>query len=113
MKPRQLFLRCLADKSNGQWQAICLDLDLATQGETLEEATKKLEAQISEYVFDALAGEDQAYADQLLSRRAPVALWIRYYWYGLLIKVFQFHDGIRRFKERLPLVPERNDHSFA
>ena len=112
MKPRQLFLRCLADKSNGQWQAFCLDLDLAAQGETLDEAKAKLEAQISEYVFDALAGEDQEYADQLLSRRAPLALWFRYYWYGFLLKGLHLNDGIRRFKERLPLVPERN-HSFA
>lgn len=112
MKPRQLFLRCLADKRNGQWQVFCLDLDLAAQGETLDEAKGKLESQINEYVFDALAGEDQAYADQLLSRRAPLGLWVRYYWYGILLKVLHIHNGIRRFKERLPLVPERN-HSFA
>jgi predicted RNase H-like HicB family nuclease len=112
VKPKQLFLRCFADISNGQWQAFCLDLDLAAQGETLDEATQKLEAQIREYVFDALAGEDQAYADQLLSRRAPVHLWVRYYWYGVLLKVWHMKNGVKRFKERLPLVPEGN-HSFA
>lgn len=112
MKPKQLFLRCFADTSNGQWQVFCLDLDLAAQGDTLDEAKQKLESQISEYVFDALAGEDQAYSDQLLSRRAPLRLWVRYYWYGFLIKVWHVQNGIKRFKERLPLVPERN-HGFA
>ena len=112
MKPRQLFLRCIADKRSGQWHAFCLDLDLAAQGETLDEVKGRLEAQIQEYVFDALAGEDQAYADQLLSRRSPLSLWARYYWYGFLLKCFNIPDSFRRFTERLPLVPERN-HSLA
>lgn len=110
MKPKQLFLRCLADRRDGQWQAFCLEFDLAAQAETFEEATRKLEAQIAEYVFDALAGEDSAHADQLFSRSAPLHLWARYYWYGLL-KRLNLQDGFRRFKETLPLVPR--NHSLA
>lgn len=112
MKPKQLFVRCFAEKRNGQWQAICLDFDLAAQGNSFEDAKHKLESQMYEYVYDALAGEDQAYAHQLLTRRAPYYLWLRYYWYSLLIKVLNIQIASRRFKEKMPLVPD-GSHSFA
>ena len=107
MRPKELFLRCMADRSGNQYQAFCLDLDLAVQADSMAEAKLKLEAQISEYVYDALAGEDQAHAEQLLTRRAPPALWVRYYWYKILINVWHVRDGVLSFKERMPLVPQR------
>lgn len=107
MKPKQFLLHCLADRRGGQWQALCLEFDLMAQAETFEEAVRKLEAQINEYVFDALAGEDKAHADQLLSRRAPLRLWARYHWYGLM-KRLNLEDGFRRFKEPIPMVPRNH-----
>lgn len=111
VKPQQLVLRCFASKSGAQWQAFCLDLDLAVQGDSLEEVKQKISGQIAEYVYDALAGEDTQYAEQLLSRRAPLSLWATYYWAGLVHKIFHFQDGVRRFTERMPLVPAH--HEFA
>ena len=107
MRPKQLFLRCMADRSGDQYQAFCLDLDLAVQADSMAEAKLKLEAQIDEYVYDALAGEDQAHAEQLLTRRAPPALWARYYWYKFNISVGHVREGVLSFKERMPLVPLR------
>ncbi len=105
MKPQSLLLRCYAKKEpDGQWSAVCLDLCLAAQGDSFEEARKKLEAQIAEYIHDATVGEDQAYAGDLLKRKAPLGQWVEYYWYEL--KSLITRDSQHRpFDETLPLVP--------
>lgn len=106
MKPNNLLLRCFAKKEDDQWSAVCLDLCLAAQADSFEDARKKLEAHIIEYVHDALAGEDHEYADQLLNRKAPLSQWLEYYWYKLLIQMGQTKDSIHRlFNQTLPLVP--------
>lgn len=108
MKPSQLMLRCYAEQVNHQWQAFCLDLNLAAQGDSFDEAEAKLKDMICEYVFDALAGEDQKYADQLLNRRAPWSFWIKYYYIRTFSKVMKAREV---FKEPLPLTPYSDCHS--
>jgi hypothetical protein len=97
----------MARQDNGVWVASCLDLDLAAQGDTLEEAKASLEAMIAEYVFDAVAGEDRAYAGQLLRRKAPLGEWITYYFIKAFNRVHGAKDGLRRalFTEAMPLAP--------
>lgn len=112
MKPEKLILRCLAEKKHGQWQALCLDLCLAAQADSLDEAKQKLEGMILEYVYDALAGEDKQYAGQLLSRRAPAKDWAKYYVYSLLAHMGQLHNDVRQlFTEALPLQPINHRHA--
>lgn len=79
MRPKELILRGLAERKEGVWQAFCLDLSLAAQGETFDEAMAKLESQVKEYLYDALEGEDKEHASYLLSRSAPASLWLKYY----------------------------------
>jgi hypothetical protein len=73
MKPTQLLLRCYAEKVGDQWQAFCLDLSLAAQGDTFAEVKDKLDAMIAQYVYDALVGDDREYAHQLLTQTRPAA----------------------------------------
>ncbi len=80
MKPKQLILRCYAEKKGTVWQAFCLDLNLAAQDSSFIQARNRLHAQIESYVEDAVTGEDATYADQLLSRKAPWPCWIKYYY---------------------------------
>ena len=103
IRPQQLVLRCYAEKAaSGQWQAFCLDFDLAAQADTFEAARVKLDSMMSEYVYDALAGEDREHAHDLLRRRAPWWMWARYYWQTWLKRM----DPTRRpFREPIPLVP--------
>lgn len=77
MNVKQLILKCYAKKDHEVWIAVCLDLCLATQGGSLEEAKRKLEEQIFFYVSEAL--EDKEYGAQLLKRSAPLSSWIEYY----------------------------------
>src|SRR4051812_38652516 len=80
MRPLELVVRCYAKrKRQGHWVALCVDFTLASQGETFEEAKAGLDAQIREYVHDALMGDDRPHAPYLLSRRAPFLDWIKYY----------------------------------
>lgn len=112
MKPNNLLVRCYAEKSGDSWQAFCLDLCLAAQGDSFKDVRKKLDAMISEYVFDALVGEDRDYAEQLLKRRAPLYQWLKYYFYLFLIKVVHVKNGLPRlFSETMPLTPYKNSHA--
>lgn len=104
-KPGQMVLRCFAEQKGAVWQAFCLDINLAVQGESLHEVKLKLQNQIAEYLYDALAGEDRQYADQLLTRRAPASIWIRYYCLKAISQVINAHNGIREFfNEVMPLT---------
>jgi hypothetical protein len=108
MKPRELIVRCYAEKSGDLWHAVCIDLNLASQDRSLDRAKRKLDAQIGEYVYDALAGEDRQFADQLLKRKAPLLLRLKYYRFYLVHQVMKFKDGVHQlFTLPVPLVPKR------
>jgi hypothetical protein len=106
MKPTTLILRCYVEKQGSQWLAFCLDLCLASQADSLLEAKEKLQNQISEYVYDALMGEDQDFAEQLLRRRAPLVDWLKYYSYVWLSQVGAIRREMwQKFATIMPLVP--------
>lgn len=75
---RPFFVRCYVKRSEEQWVAMCIDLCLAAQGESLQEAKEKLESQVNDYVFEALT-IDREHARELLSRKAPFANRAEYY----------------------------------
>ncbi len=112
MKPQNLILRCYANKDGDQWQIFCIDLCLAAQADSLEEANKKMRSMIIEYVYDALSGEDSAYAAQLMNRKAPLSQIATYYMYKCMHKIGQLKDGFHRaFKLPVPLVPRDYAHN--
>ena len=103
MTPEQLIVKCYAEQEDDCWVAVCLSFNLAAQGDSFEEVKTKLESMLAEYVHDALAGEDKPYAAQLLSRRAPLPTWFKYYFIKLKIAVL--HSAERVFDEIMPLIP--------
>lgn len=112
IRTRNLMLRCYANKHNEQWQAFCIDLSLAAQGDSLPEVKQKLENMIQDYVYDALAGEDREFADSLLNRKAPFKQIAVYHLIGLMQKIGCLKDGFHElFKEVAPLVPQRHIHA--
>jgi hypothetical protein len=105
---KSLILRCLGQRDGDQWVIVCLDFDLAAQAETFERARDLLENQIKCYVRDAMVGQDREHADYLLFRRAPMALWFKYY--AALARDFlspkiKLRGRARPFREAWPLVP--------
>jgi predicted RNase H-like HicB family nuclease len=107
LTPAEMVLRCYAKKEQGKWQAYCLDLCLAAQADTFEDAKRKLKEQIATYVYDAVAGPDQEHADYLLNRTAPLWFVLKYDAYVILQHVGGLGGNVRRvFKEVIPLIPQ-------
>lgn len=74
---------CYAWRDDDAWQAICVDLDIAVQGNSFDDVYRCLNEAISDYIETVmeLPAEDR---DRLLNRRVP--FWTRArikaeYWY--------------------------------
>ncbi len=104
MKPKQLILRCYAEKKGNAWQAFCLDLNLAAQDSSFARVRNRLHAQIASYVEDAVTGPDVVYADQLLSRKAPLSCWLKYYYLRAVYGAGAAKNSIKQlFTEVMPI----------
>jgi hypothetical protein len=64
-------LRCFAEKSDSGWQAICVDLDIAVQGDSFEEVKELLDSDIAMYL-ESVAELPEDDRHRLLNRRAPL-----------------------------------------
>lgn len=104
MNSANLVLRCYAKKDGDSWVAVCIDLGLAAQGDSLQDVKLKLESMTMSYVRDAVT-VDREYADQLLNRRAPLSQVISYHFIKYRNKIGKFKDSFKTFIEVLPLVP--------
>lgn len=106
MKSRDFFVRSLGYKlKDGQWFAICLDFDLAAQGDSPHEVFNKLSAQIKSHIRDALTGPDKDAAWWLMHRRAPMKYWAQFYAVRLLNIMHKPPRDMRSRWQPLPLVP--------
>ena len=77
---------------DGAWQALCLDLDIAAQGKTFEEAEDSLREAIWLYLEHAMT-QPPAERKEMLSRKAP--LHVRIKW-GLRLAFAAIFDQNRR-----------------
>ena len=97
---------CYAEGGNGEWEALCLNFDLAVQGASLEDVRHDLEEAIRLYLdyVSNLPAEERA---QFLNRRAPLGHWLKY----ALISVL----GVvgRHAKRRAESWAEPNAHALA
>lgn len=104
MTPVDLILRCYAEQErNGTWFGICVDLNLAAQGDSFEEVRTKLHDMIRDYLADALTVDEQ-YIGDLIPRKAPLYFQARYHLLAWLER-FRKVAARRLFTEHLPLVP--------
>jgi predicted RNase H-like HicB family nuclease len=75
-------LHCYAEGRDGDWEAICLDLDIAVQGRSFEEVFNSLQEAISLYlesVTDLPPREQRA----LLHRPAPFPVRLKFLTHAL------------------------------
>lgn len=106
MKPNEILLRCYMEKKDGCWQAFCIDLCLAVQGDSSAEVKAKLHEQIYDYLVDIFNGEDRPYAAQLLNRKAPMSQRMKYHSYKLLGELMGRWNGFKNsltFQDTLPV----------
>lgn len=107
MRPIDLQLRCYAQQeSDHSWFGICIDLNLAAQGDTLAEVRLKMHKMINDYLIEALTIDEQ-YFDDLIPRRAPLNFILRYYWLSFITRLHKAtkQTSPQLFTEHLPLVP--------
>lgn len=111
MKAQDLILRCYAKREGDQWVAVCLDLCLAAQHDTLEGVKERLEEQIIDYVEEAMT-VDHASAGMLLSRKAPLLQRIEYHMIAAAQKLHVMGSRIRTaFSTTLPLRVGKSCHA--
>jgi predicted RNase H-like HicB family nuclease len=67
-------LLCYAKGTDGDWEAICVDLDIAVDGHSLEDVKARLYDAVKLYAESAIAEGGEAARD-LLNRKAPI--WVR------------------------------------
>lgn len=70
-------LRCFAEGRDGEWEAICLDLDIAVQGQSFDEVFHSLNDAIRLYLesVQTLPEHEQKH---LLERPAPLSLRLKF-----------------------------------
>ena len=78
-KNETVLIRCLARGSRDGWEAICLDYDIAVQGDTFDEVYRLLKESVHSYLEYACT-LPKAEAITLLNRRAPMRIWVEYMW---------------------------------
>lgn len=74
---RTLF--CVAQGRGDEWEAFCLDLDLAVQGHSFDDVRCRLEEALSAYL-ESVASETPEVREKLLNRRAPLLVRLRWAW---------------------------------
>ncbi|MDZ7868844.1 MAG: hypothetical protein U5L02_06500 [Rheinheimera sp.] len=102
MRANDLILRCYAKKDGDVWVAVCIDLCLAAQGQTLNEVKQKLEVMTRSYIKGAFE-EDREYAGQLLARKAPLSQQATYHWIKFLNTCVNFKHNVKAFAEVMPM----------
>ncbi|MBQ0795552.1 hypothetical protein [Zhongshania sp.] len=106
MKPKNMVLRCYAERQGSIWVTVCIDLCLAAQADSLQEAKDKMHEQVREYLEDAF-GQHSDYFEDLMFRPAPLSQILKYHFIRcrkkMSIASASMADSI--FKERLPMRP--------
>ena len=72
----RLDLHILIEKEGDLYSVLCLELNVASQGETLEEARKNIREAIELYLEDVYESGDEK---EFIPRPAPVEEWIKYF----------------------------------
>ena len=100
--PHKLVLRCYGHQTGeDRWYGVCLELNLAAEADSPDELKQKLYEMIISYVETVLDTDDKESIPSLLTRRAPLKDWLKYYWYNSLISIMNI-PGNLTFKESIP-----------
>lgn len=72
----KITLHSIIEKEKSLYSALCLELDVASQGRTIEEAKKNLKEAVAVYLEDVLQSGE---AESFIPRPAPRAEWIKFF----------------------------------
>ena len=96
-------LHCYAEGRDGEWEAICLDLDIAVQGGSFEEVFASLQEAIALYL-ETVADLQPEERRPLLHRHAPFFVRLKFLTHAVR-GLFGDHDGQhQRHQFTMPLA---------
>jgi len=99
---RRTVLRGFIRKAGeGKYEGICLTLNLAVRGSSMEEVEQKLHAVIVAYLEDAVRDGNW---NEFVPRRAPFSYYATYSWYVLRALLRAVND-FKLFVESAPSCP--------
>jgi hypothetical protein len=107
MQTKDLIVRCYVKKDGDLYIAVCIDLSLAAQANSVEEVVQKLEAQIFDYLCEAFS--ETEYAASLIQRKAPLSQRATFHWIKFLNRL---KDEFGKIIE-LPLPMRPQDPHFG
>ncbi len=96
-------LRCYAEGRDGDWEAICFDLDIAVQGRSFVEVFNSLNEAINLYSKSVRALPEQE-RRRLLDRPAPLSLRLKFLGHALRTVLGDHAAGGHRHQFTLPLA---------
>ena len=76
---KEKFLICVARARGEIWEANCLDLDIAVQGDSLSDVKEQISRAVETYFEDARK-EEEPDRSALLNRRAPLRVRLAWLW---------------------------------
>ncbi len=94
-------LHCYAEGQEDDWEAICLDFDIAVQGRTFDEVFRSLTEAIDLYL-DSISDLPENEQAPLLDRPAPLSVRTRFLRYALRSFFTDGGDGAYRHQFTLP-----------
>jgi predicted RNase H-like HicB family nuclease len=75
-KDKDLLLHTVIEKEGDLYSAICLELNVASQGKTIDEAKANLREAVELYLEDVYETGDEK---EFIPRPAPVEEWLKYF----------------------------------
>jgi predicted RNase H-like HicB family nuclease len=95
-------LHCYAEGRDGDWEAICLDLDIAVQGRSFEEVFGSLQQAIALYL-ETVADLPGDQGSGLLHRPVPLSIRLKFLAHAAR-GLFSVSDDRQRHQFTMPLA---------
>jgi predicted RNase H-like HicB family nuclease len=86
----------MAERRDGDWFAVCIDLDIAVQGQSFVDVRQNLQQAIKLYV-ERVSELPEAEQARLLNRRSPWHIRAKFALLSLLIRVRKRDEYERQF----------------
>ena len=103
MRTEQLFLRCYAKQmTNGQWYAMCIDLNIDAEAETLPAVKSSLEDALFGYLETVTDTDNRSSFETLLCRPASFSHRLFYYFAKHITKIHNVVNS-QVFEEPVPI----------
>jgi predicted RNase H-like HicB family nuclease len=96
-------LHCYAEGRDGNWEAICLDLDIAVQGQSFDEVFASLREAILLYL-ETVADLPPQEQPSLLQRPAPLSVRLKFLTHAARGLFAANADDIQRHQFTMPLA---------